>query len=366
MKNNLYQRVQRRLTLVFLLCTVLVTFVLLLIIAFIYYRSSFLASIGALKESDFLYFYRYHTWEINMFIFAGSYIFMLFLFLRFFFKTMDVLVMFMQGKEIASYPLFLRYMPEFQEALRKIEQMKEKREESRKLSIQETEHKNELLMYLAHDLKTPLTSLIGYINHVLDHKLEQQEEKKAILIASEKAKRLDTLIDEFSEMLRYDDRVEHLENGEIDVSILLKQQLTGFYPLMEQKHMTLQENIEEHLLVYGDYDKLQRVFDNLLKNALNYSVPFSMISICGKQQKENICITLSNQSEGLKQDSIKHLFDKFYRAGSARTSSSGGAGLGLAIAKEIITLHKGIIEASIKDNMITFTILLPKKEEERL
>lgn len=321
---------------------------------------------GTLKESDFLYFYRYHTWEMNTFLFAGSYIFMLFFFLHSFFKCMDALVIFMQGKELDSYPIFLKYIPEFQEALKKIEQMKEKREETRKLSLQETEHKNELLMYLAHDLKTPLTSMIGYINHILDHKLEKEEEKKAILIASEKARRLDTLIDEFSEMLRYDDRVEHLENSEIDVSVLLKQQLTGFYPLLEQNHMTLQENIEDDLMVYGDYDKLQRVFDNLLRNALNYSTPSSIISICGKKQEEKICITLSNQSEDLNQESVLHLFDKFYRAGSARTSSSGGAGLGLAIAKEIITLHKGTIEASIKDDRITFVICLPNKEEEKL
>ena len=200
----------------------------------------------------------------------------------------------------------------------------------------------------------------------LDEIRKKEEEKKAILIASEKARRLDTLIDEFSEMLRYDDRVEHLENSEIDVSVLLKQQLTGFYPLLEQNHMTLQENIEDDLMVYGDYDKLQRVFDNLLRNALNYSTPSSIISICGKKQEEKICITLSNQSEDLNQESVLHLFDKFYRAGSARTSSSGGAGLGLAIAKEIITLHKGTIEASIKDDRITFVICLPNKEEEKL
>ena len=88
---------------------------------------------------------------------------------------MDALVIFMQGKELDSYPIFLKYIPEFQEALKKIEQMKEKREETRKLSLQETEHKNELLMYLAHDLKTPLTSMIGYINHIFLLPVKKQE-----------------------------------------------------------------------------------------------------------------------------------------------------------------------------------------------
>ena len=91
-------------------------------------------------------------------------------------------------------------------------------------------------------------------------------------------------------MLRYDDRVEHLENSEIDVSILLKQQLTGFYPLLEQNHMTLQENIEDDLMVYGDYDKLQRVFDNLLRNALNYSTPSSIILFVEKNKKKKFVL----------------------------------------------------------------------------
>ena len=218
-------------------------------------------------------------------------------------------------------------------------------------------------MYLAHDLKTPLTSMIGYINHILDHKVDQEQLDTSIRITYEKAQRLDDLIDEFSEILRYDDKVSQLEVTRIDLNTMLQQQLAGFYPLMEEKGIRLQLHLADHMEISGDFDKLQRVFDNLMRNAINYSIPQTEIRIAGMLYEDGVCLTYSNEGEAMDTASVQHLFDKFYRAGSARTSTSGGAGLGLAIAREIIELHQGEIKADMEGTTITFTLRLPYEQK---
>jgi two-component system sensor histidine kinase VanS len=260
-------------------------------------------------------------------------------------------------------PFSYRYLPEMDMARGRIQDMLEKKQHTRQLSVQEKEHKNELLMYLAHDLKTPLTSMIGYINHILDHKVDQEQLDTSIRITYEKAQRLDDLIDEFSEILRYDDKVSQLEVTRIDLNTMLQQQLAGFYPLMEEKGIRLQLHLADHMEISGDFDKLQRVFDNLMRNAINYSIPQTEIRIAGMLYEDGVCLTYSNEGEAMDAASVQHLFDKFYRAGSARTSTSGGAGLGLAIAREIIELHQGEIKADMEGTTITFTLRLPYEQK---
>ena len=115
--------------------------------------------------------------------------------------------------------------------------------------------------------------------------------------------------------------------------------------------------------ISGDFDKLQRVFDNLMRNAINYSIPQTEIRIAGMLYEDGVRLTYSNEGESMDAASVQHLFDKFYRAGSARTSTSGGAGLGLAIAREIIELHQGKITADMEGTTITFTLQLPYEQK---
>lgn len=317
---------------------------------------------GILKDSDFLLFYLKHETEINLLFVAAGTALLLYLFVHLFFQNLYVLLDTLQMEE-THVPYTYRYLPEFAMAKERVDIMLMKKQENRKRSEQERSHKNELLMYLAHDLKTPLTSMIGYINHILDHDIDASQRETSIQIAYEKAQRLDNLIDEFGEILRYDDKVSQLEITNIDLTSLLQQQLAGFYPLMEQKQITLDLHIQEGMEMAGDFDKLQRVFDNLMRNAINYSVPQSTIRIYGRKQEDGILLQYTNEGADLDPASITHLFDKFYRAGSERSSSSGGAGLGLAIAKEIVELHQGSIKADLKGNIITFTILLPYAQQ---
>lgn len=359
MKNNWYQQLRKQLTLRFLLLTLIVSAVLLLFIAMIGSKAGLEASKGTLSNGDFYYYYLQHSWEINTLLFTIGFIALLLFFIVSFFHSMDALLLCLQGKPLRKQPLFFKMFPQFLEAQKKVESLLAKRSVSEEVSAQKKEHKNELLMYLAHDLKTPLTSMIGYINHILDHHLNEEQEASSLAIAHSKANRLNELIDEFSEVLRYDDKVSQLDVTHIDLTMMLKQQLVGFYPLLEGKGLKLKEEIPQDMLIDGDYDKLQRVFDNLMRNAINYAKPDTTIYITVTKQEQGIQLLYRNKAEDMKEQAVAHLFDKFYRAQSARSSSSGGAGLGLAIAREIMQLHHGDIHAELDGDEISFYLHLP-------
>ena len=172
---------------------------------------------------------------------------------------------------------------------------------------------------------------------------------------------LDELIEEFEEILRYDDKVSMLDASPLDICALIKQQVNGFYPLMEKRGIKAQVDIPEMLEIEADYDKLQRLLDNLMRNAITYSDSDSIIYIHCREDESQITLEYRNDGEEIDEEAVSHLFEKFYRASTARTSSSGGAGLGLAIAKEIVELHHGSIDAHKEGKQIVFTIHLWKK-----
>ena len=363
MKNSTYRRLRKHLAYLYLFMTVFVMGIIGTIVFLLDHYAQYFSSQGTLRDSDFLLFYLKHELEINMFLLAAGTALLLYLFVLLFFQNLDVLLDTVQGKPVERVPFSYRYLPEMDLARGRIQDMLEKKQHTQQLSIQEKEHKNELLMYLAHDLKTPLTSMIGYINHILDHRVDEEQMATSIRITYEKAQRLDDLIDEFSEILRYDDKVSQLEITRIDLNSMLQQQLAGFYPLMEEKGIRLQVQLVDHMEISGDFDKLQRVFDNLMRNAINYSIPQTEIRITGMLEENGVCLQYSDEGEAMDAVSVQHLFDKFYRAGSARTSTSGGAGLGLAIAREIIELHQGSIRADMEGSTITFTLRLPYEQQ---
>ena len=361
MKNNTYRKLRKRLTVLFLCCSFVVLGAVSILIAILSYSAGYYGNQGALTTSDFLLFYLQHAWEVNLFLYVLAYILFLYVFIGLFYRNMNILVSVLEGNTVEKVPFFFRILPEFQIAKDKVEDMIAKRNESKQLSIQEKEHKNELLMYLAHDLKTPLTSMIGYINHILDHHVDGEQMEKSLSIANEKAHRLDELIEEFEEILRYDDKVSMLDVSPLDICALIKQQVNGFYPLMEKRNIKAQVDIPDALEIEADYDKLQRLLDNLMRNAITYSDSDSIIYIGCFEDEKQITLEYRNDGEEIDEEAVSHLFEKFYRASTARTSSSGGAGLGLAIAKEIVELHHGVIDAHKEGKQIVFTIRLWKK-----
>lgn len=236
-------------------------------------------------------------------------------------------------------------------------------------AIEAEKKKNDLVVFLAHDLKTPLTSIVAYLTMLDNYKdMPAEEREKYTHIALEKSIRLGELINEFFEITKFNLQDIMLEPVELNLSMMLEQVADEFYGVLQNKNLTCEVEAEENLIVYGDADKLARVFDNILRNAVSYCDPNTKICIraerieTAKQQRANR-ITFSNQGKPIPAEKLDTIFEKFYRLDEARHSKTGGAGLGLAIAKEIVELHGGSIRAESDTLETRFIVVLPEKEE---
>lgn len=220
--------------------------------------------------------------------------------------------------------------------------------------------KNELVMYLAHDIRTPLTTIIGYLsllNEVPDMTKEQKE--KYIRIALDKSERLETLINELFEITRYHTNTVQVKKQPVDLYALLSQVIDDFYPALSGKGNTTQISMQDGLTVIGDPEKLARVFNNLLRNAASYCYANTEINIIACKKGSHAVVIFKNHGPTIPSEQLNKIFDKFNRLDEARTSDTGGAGLGLSIAKEIINLHGGEITVQSQAEEITFTVTIP-------
>ncbi len=229
------------------------------------------------------------------------------------------------------------------------------------MSAREAEQrKNDLVVYLAHDLKTPLTSIIGYLTLLRDEpQVSPELRAKYTGIALDKADRLEELINEFFEITRFNLSHLELERTPVDLSRMLGQLASEFEPTLRDKELSCETELPARLEYVCDPDKLARVFDNLLRNALHYSFPRSVIRITA--EKSSSCITVAFQNVGpvIPADKLGRIFEQFFRLDASRGTRSGGAGLGLAIAKQIVEAHGGSIRAESADSRTQFTIELP-------
>lgn len=248
-------------------------------------------------------------------------------------------------------------MVSMEQKLNVVKQTLKKRELEVKLAEQ---NKNNLIMYLGHDIKTPLTSIIGYLS-LLSEAPDMPTEQKAkyVQITLEKAYRLESLINEFFEVERYSQQTMPIEKQNVDISYMLIQMPDEFYPLLIPSGKKMIVDTEDTLIVCGDPDKLARAFSNILKNAVAYSDDNSTIEVFAKTQDNRAIITILNIGKTIPLDKQKTIFEKFYRLDDARSTNTGGAGLGLAIAKEIITLHNGQISMKSENGKTVFNITLP-------
>lgn len=249
--------------------------------------------------------------------------------------------------------------PELNFMEQKLNQVKDKLAARSKEAQEAERRKNELVIYLAHDIKTPLTSVIGYLN-LLDEIPNMPAEQKAkyVNITLEKAYRLESLIDEFFEITRYSLHSVPLKKENIDLYYMLIQITDEAYPQLSANGKKVAILAAEDFTIYGDSDKLARVFNNILKNAIAYSYDGSTINISAEVREKVSMIRFENEG-AIPQAKLGSIFEKFYRLDDARSSATGGAGLGLAIAKDIVTSHGGTIEAQSDNSHIVFLITLP-------
>ena len=255
------------------------------------------------------------------------------------------------------------FPPEQQELAAQVAELKARLQSREQKLQQETARKNDLITYLAHDLKTPLTSVIGYLS-LLDEvpDMPQAQREKYTHIALEKSQRLEGLINEFFEITRYNLQQLTLDREPVDLSYLLVQLTDEFYPILQAHGNTAELNAPETLTVSGDSAKLARVFNNILKNAVAYSDRDTPIRIRAEEAEGQVSVFVENQGRTIPPQKLETIFEKFFRLDEARATATGGAGLGLAIAKEIVTLHGGTITAQSQNRRTTFRVTLPSEQ----
>lgn len=233
------------------------------------------------------------------------------------------------------------------------------------LAAKEAEQrKQDLIVYLAHDLKTPLTSVIGYMTLLRDEpEISPELRAKYTGIAVEKALRLEELINEFFEITRFQLTHMELEKETINFSRMLEQTAFEFRPVLAEKQLHWNLEIAPDVMLLCDPDKIERVMDNLIRNAISYSYAGTTVSLTLKTTETSAVCCLSNTGKTIPPEKLSRIFEQFFRADTSRATSTGGAGLGLAIAKQITELHGGTIQAESRDETIRFTVTLPLRQK---
>lgn len=251
---------------------------------------------------------------------------------------------------------------ELREAEVQLNDLKNQMEKNVRAAKEAEQRKNDLIVYLSHDLKTPLTSVIGYLTLLRDEgQISEELRTKYLSISLEKAEHLEDLINEFFEITRFNLSTLTLETSRVNLTRMLEQITYEFQPMLKEKDLVYTLDVPKDLYVKWDVGKMQRVFDNLLRNAVNYSFEGGEIVFSVEESKDAIEMICMNHGNTIPEEKLSRIFEQFFRLDSARTTRSGGAGLGLAIAKEIIELHKGSIHAESENEEIRFIVRMPKE-----
>lgn len=324
---------------------------------------SILEFVGRMKheEAFLIYHYNFRGYKEIFFALAIVAIFLILLLLLFrwltkYFREINSGIDSLLAEDEKRIYLSPEMLP-FEHKLNTVKQNLKSQKEATALAEQ---RKDELVMYLAHDIRTPLTSVIGYLSLLEENPDMTTEEKvKNVHIALDKAYRLEKMVNEFFEITRYHSKQIKLKKQPVDLYYMLVQLRDEFLPSFSLRNNAILLELDENIIIYADPEKIARVFGNILKNAAAYSYPNTEITISAIQKEQNTIISFQNKGKAIPAENLSSLFDKFYRLDEARISDTGGTGLGLAIAKEIILLHGGEIEAHSEQETVTFTVKLP-------
>ena len=234
-----------------------------------------------------------------------------------------------------------------------IRQLMEKERESERT-------KNELITNVAHDLRTPLTSIIGYLELLAGNtRIDPEMQHKYIEIAYGKSKRLEKLIEDLFGFTKLNYGKMSMHVAQLDLVKLLGQLLEEAYPNFAEKNLSydLQSNVPAKM-ISADGNLLARLFDNLIGNAIKYGADGKRVLVQIFAGEEVVTVSVTNYGYVIPPDELPLIFNKFYRVERSRSSSTGGTGLGLAIAKEIVDMHGGTIGVTSDLNGTVFTVKL--------
>lgn len=221
--------------------------------------------------------------------------------------------------------------------------------------------KNELITNVSHDLRTPLTSIMGYLRLLRDAKYDNREQyDEYIKIAFSKSEQLKNLIEDLFEYTKLTNEKIVLEKQTVCMNEMLDQLVEELVPQAEEHGLSfVKEFPDERIYTELDSEKIVRVFDNLLTNAIKYSKDEGEINVSLQRQEDYIQISVANQSEEFTKKELENVFERFYKKDQSRSRATEGSGLGLAIAKSIVEVQGGEIRAEYENGIVRFIVLLP-------
>ncbi|CCY06497.1 signal transduction histidine kinase [Eggerthella sp. CAG:1427] len=256
--------------------------------------------------------------------------------------------------------------------------------EAERHAINAEKRKNELVAYLAHDIKTPLTSILGYLTLLNETATLPDEQRRHYAeIALNKAEHLEGLIDEFFEITRYNLQSIPIERETFNLELFCQQIADDFYPEAKHKQLSIEvkpqqstespqpdktnntspvlanASYDNEFQIFADPEKLARAVSNIMRNALAYAEPQSTITIELIPTPKGSVIAIRNKGKEISPTHLQSIFEKFFREDTSRNSKQGGAGLGLAIAKEIMLAHGGDITATSEHGITIFRLFIP-------
>ena len=329
---------------------------------FIFVMRTFLSTFS--WQADNLFYKLLKSIDNYIFFWIGSILLIGWLVITYYFfqkplRYLDELVMASEqlAKSVSEPIVLPDSMKDVQDELN---QVREQTQRNAMAAKEAEQRKNDLIVYLAHDLKTPLTSVIGYLALLRDEpQISKELRAKYTGIALDKAERLEALINEFFDITRFNLTRLILDTRTVNLTRMLEQITFEFNPLLAEKSLKWDLRLIPDLQTVCDPEKMERVFDNLIRNAVNYSYNDTKIILSMERLEEYAIIRVENRGHTIPPEKLSRIFEQFFRLDQARSSSTGGAGLGLAIAREIVQSHGGTITAESIDESIVFTVKLP-------
>ncbi|MBQ8657025.1 MAG: GHKL domain-containing protein [Prevotella sp.] len=235
---------------------------------------------------------------------------------------------------------------------------------SREQAEKENAMRRQLTQNIAHELKTPVASILGYTDTILDNPgMTEQTRQQFIVRTNAQARRLTALLQDISTLNRMDYAPEMLTMERVDVSALVADIIEETTLAVGEKQMKVLNCLPEDICVKGNWSLLYSIFRNLMDNAINYAGEGTTISITAEEQPQHWAFTFRDNGIGISAAHLPRIFERFYRIDKGRSRSLGGTGLGLAIVKNAVQLHGGHITATSNNTGLCFNFTLKKSAE---
>ncbi|UGB29891.1 MULTISPECIES: sensor histidine kinase [Bacillaceae] len=228
---------------------------------------------------------------------------------------------------------------------------------------QSDQKKKDFLANVAHELRTPLSYVKGY-SGVLQEKLYETEDEaeKYLSLIQRESERMQRLVNDLLDLAQLEGENYPLIKEPIAFSQLVNDTVDRFDHRLQEKHLMLQQHLDDEIIIIGSPDRLQQIIYNLLENAIRYSDKPGTISLSSTQDQESIFFSISDNGMGMSEEEIMHIGERFYRTDKARNRKEGGTGLGLAIVKQLVLLHGGRMEFHSKlGKGTTVTLVFPNE-----